>query len=204
MIPLIEDYLSQLIQNRLSYLKSDPSFLGKLLPLDNEVLNRFSSYLNSTKISVKRGYPRTPAELPAICILLSGEEEEQVSLGDIGEEDEDIKMEVLYECNYRIEVWTTNGDLTVWLYHLLKWALLSGRDWLLLQGLLRQKLSGSDFEPVPAYFPEFVYRRALSFWCQVIPHIPMEEDLPLIGSVYVNQVEYHWLDQSTEVDTGGS
>jgi hypothetical protein len=73
-----------------------------------------------------------------------------------------------------LEVWAKNADLTVELYHLVKWALLSGRDELVNDGLFRQKLSGSDFQPAPNYFPEFVYRRALTFWCQFLASTPTD------------------------------
>ncbi len=70
-----------------------------------------------------------------------------------------------YNSQYRIETWTTNGDLTVLLYHLLKWIMLSSRDYLGEQGLVVQNLGGLDFEPAPEYMPEFVFRRALTFEC---------------------------------------
>jgi len=71
----------------------------------------------------------------------------------------------LFNTQYRVETWTNNGDLTVMLYHLLKWILLSARDYMEEQGLSLQTLGGLDFEPVPEYFPELVYRRALTFEC---------------------------------------
>lgn len=74
-----------------------------------------------------------------------------------------------FDTNYRVETWTTNGDLTVYLYHLLKWILLTSRDELAVNtGLVVQSLGGMDFEPAPEYFPEFVYRRALTFSSSVL------------------------------------
>lgn len=70
-----------------------------------------------------------------------------------------------FRSQYRVETWTNNGDLTVLMYHLSKWALLSARDSLTEQGLVMQSLGGMDFEPAPEYLPEFVYRRALTFEC---------------------------------------
>lgn len=72
-----------------------------------------------------------------------------------------------FHTEYRIETWTNNGDLTVILYHLLKWIMLSSRDKLHKEGLEIQNLGGLDFEPAPEYFPDFVYRRALTFECVV-------------------------------------
>jgi hypothetical protein len=100
------------------------------------------------------------------------------------------QMEVIYESNYRLECWANNGDLVVELYHIIKWALLSGRGDL-IEGtdLFNQRLSGADFEPTPNFFPEFVYRRALSFWCQFVVSTP-EEEVQYISSVETNQIEY--------------
>ncbi|MMZ62658.1 hypothetical protein D1872_248750 [compost metagenome] len=105
-----------------------------------------------------------------------------------------VGLEVLSEDNYRLEVWTSNGDSTVFLYHVIKWALLHGRAELVGKGLVRQQLSGTDFEPATSWFPDFVYRRALSFWCQHSSSIPLEE-VGYIQGVYV--------DQSISVDLGG-
>ncbi|AYP68584.1 hypothetical protein EalM132_00072 [Exiguobacterium phage vB_EalM-132] len=96
-------------------------------------------------------------------------------------------LETLYETNYRLEVWTSSGDLTVEIYHLLKWAILSVRGKLVEQvGLFRQKLGGSDFEPVPNYFPEFVYRRAMTLWCQSIVGVSDMEEIEVVTDIIVN------------------
>ena len=270
MIPLVEDYLSELIQSRVDYLKADPTRIDNILATSGTRLSRLKTFVQTTPIKVIKGYPRTPGDLPCVCILLSGEDETQGGLGDYIEgEDEDIReivqevpvvighrvgglpyaeiptlplvevsrvvvkstghalpeeayyvansdlgllalmdpdledgdilevtstykhhstasIEVIYECNYRLEVWSGNGDLVVDLYHLVKWSLLSGRDTLVGRGLFRQKLGGSDFEPATSYFPEFVYRRALTFWCQLMSSAPIE-DIPYIGGLELEQ-----------------
>lgn len=71
----------------------------------------------------------------------------------------------MFHAQYRVETWTSNGDLTVILYHLLKWIFLSRRNEFAEKGLVVQGLGGADFEPAPEYFPEFVFRRALTFEC---------------------------------------
>lgn len=68
-----------------------------------------------------------------------------------------------FKAQYRIETWTDNGDLTVYLYHLLKYILIQSRSTLEEKDLILQRLSGTDLEPSPEYFPTFVYRRALLF-----------------------------------------
>lgn len=86
-----------------------------------------------------------------------------------------LREGTMFHAQYRIETWTNNGDLTVSLYHLLKWIFLSKRLDMAEKGLVVQNLGGLDFEPAPEYFPEFVFRRALTFECQIeavveIPH----------------------------------
>lgn len=259
MIPVVEDYLSELLENKLAYLRKNPDQYRKVLGSSDLRVNRLVEYLDKNSIKIIKGYPREPAQLPCICILLSGEEENQEALGNTDEYFEDrgvmdtrnyvenvphklkatangmlfaeldssvdiimsvsykdpygnilqlpsgdffinpdyphqvqvctmIPLEVgdevyltyyfkgtddisytryLFEANYRLESWANNGDLVVDIYHLVKWALLSGRDFLGKEhNLFQQRVSGADFQPAPSFFPEFVYRRAISFWCQ--------------------------------------
>jgi hypothetical protein len=276
MIPIVEDYLSELIQSKLDYLKNNPDQIGNILGASQARIDRLKNFIANNPIKVIKGYPRTPADLPSICILLSGEGETQEGLGDYENmDDDDIReatvevevidrvggklempyvelpykpivevssivhndfgttlqgndyavedpdlglvgfytglvedgdtltvtftyrntsvdlTQVLYEANYRLEVWASNADLVVELYHLLKWALLSGRDYLGSdKDIIRQRLGGADFEPAPNYFPEFVYRRALTFWCQFSVSAPNDEEIGYVQSVVVNQSEY--------------
>lgn len=274
MIPIVEDYLIDLLESKFAYLRSNPSQVGKILKTTKSRTDKLAVYLSENKINVIKGYPRTPSQLPCVAIMLSGEDEMQEGLGDYGEDDDlDIRSfqevltvstsrdgnivqpyirlsnfpiesidnmadvsqgayiddssydvtlpdigivelyggftdgdqiailynyratsmeltQVLYEANYRLECWTSNGDLTVELYHLVKWGLISGRDVLGKDhDLFRQKLGGSDFEPATSYFPEFVYRRAMTYWCQFTASTPIEE-ISYITGVEVNQDIY--------------
>jgi len=98
----------------------------------------------------------------------------------------DPDTEVMYSSNFKIEVWSNNGVLTSQLYNLLKWALIDGRETLLGDGLFRQKLGGSDLYPAPQYFPSFVYRRALTFWCQYKASTQPSTQTSLITGVTVD------------------
>jgi hypothetical protein len=278
-IPVVEDYLSELLTEKLSSIKKNPDMIYSILGMSKQKQDSLKQFLSKNDINIRRGYPITPAELPCICILLSSEEEEQEGLGDLSGEDnlvtakqvvtevvtvvdtmggripgpyvevkgvplEDVKSvfnitmgisippeefhisnqnlgvisftsgmiehgdeleiiytnfayaeeesQFLYESTYKIEVWATNADLTVELYHLAKWALLSGRKTLGSEShLFRQKLSGSDFQPAPGYFPVFVYRRGLTFWCQFTASVIGEtEELRFVNKVETNQILY--------------
>lgn len=61
---------------------------------------------------------------------------------------------------YRIECWSDNGDLTAYMYIILKWCLWTSRQEMLSMGWVNITLSGTDLEPVPDYMPVFVYRRS--------------------------------------------
>lgn len=87
----------------------------------------------------------------------------------------------LFNSQYRIETWTGNGDLTVMLYHLLKWMLLSRRNELAQSGLVKQVMGGLDFEPSPEFMPEFVYRRALTF--DISNEIMIDEEANYISEI---------------------
>ena len=63
-------------------------------------------------------------------------------------------IESKYQLNYRVEIWTNNGDFTVELYHIVKAMLLQGRQHLVDAGLVKQSLRGTDFQPVKS--PLFV------------------------------------------------
>lgn len=258
MIPVIEDYLSELVKEKLAYIKNNPERLSRVLKMPEARLSRLKDLIANQPIRVIKGFPRDRAELPCIAIIMSGEDEEQEGLGDTGEyspgevkthtetlvasinhkEDHVIPsisptkkpvqgiMELvdqygnviledgyafnpdtgdvlfhgfvesgdgvtvtytytdssfdndnfLYESNYRLEVWTANSELTVELYHVLKWIMLSGRRKLIADlDIFRQKLGGGDLSPVPNYFPIFVYRRGLTFWCQFTAEVMAEE-----------------------------
>jgi hypothetical protein len=276
-IPVVEDYLSELLTKKIQFIRENPNELDTILGISETKLNSLKEFFQGRTLNVRLGFPRTPVELPCVAITLSSEDEMQEGLGDysddyiIGqsnnvtevvkavdtrgglvqapyitltgvpvdnvvsmvnlttgvpiedteyeiinqalglvqinsglvEHEDDIQviytvletmkeqMEVLYESTYRLEVWAKNADLTVALYHIVKWALLSGRDELVNDGLFRQKLSGSDFQPAPNYFPEFVYRRALSFWCQFSASTPTDtSELHFITSIEARQNLY--------------
>ena len=279
MIPVVEDYLSELLERKLTFLVKNPTYYKRILGTSEVRINKLEKFLATTPVKIIKGYPREPSQLPCICILLSGEEETQEALGNVDEyfqergtieshrvvENEPAVLKAtasgslfaevlepiiaiigvsfkdkhgnlvalpegeffvnpsfpyqvelctpelldvgdtvyltykyasindeaftryLFESNYRIEAWANNGDLVVDLYHLAKWALLSGRDYLASEKLLfQQKVTGADFQPAPNFFPEFVYRRALSFWCQ---HsiLPISSD-DIEGGQYIEDI----------------
>ena len=87
-----------------------------------------------------------------------------------------VRREAYFDHNYRIEAWTNNAELTLYLFQIAKWNLIRHRDYLESSwGLYRQRLTGGDIMPQPEYYPEFVYIRALNYNCTTVEAIPTEE-----------------------------
>ena len=83
----------------------------------------------------------------------------------------------MFNINYRIECWSDNGDLTVYMYHIIKYIIIQTRKKLEMHGLTKGNLSGGDLEPIPEYFPNFIYRRTLIFGALVDNTIESEFDV---------------------------
>lgn len=99
-------------------------------------------------------------------------------------------IESKYQLNYRVEIWTNNGDYTVELYHIVKAMLLQGRQHLVDVGLVKQSIKGTDFQPVPSFFPEFVYRRGISLSGESLVSIPDIRNFDRIISAITIKPEY--------------
>lgn len=72
-----------------------------------------------------------------------------------------IQHGTMFGTNFKVECWSDNADLTVYMYYALKFIMLSMRPLLIEQGMIKPVLRGLDLEPVPDYFPTFVYRRSM-------------------------------------------
>lgn len=91
-----------------------------------------------------------------------------------------VHREAYFDHNYRIESWTNNAELTLYLFRIANWNLLRHRDYLETSwGLYRQRVTGGDIMPQPEYYPEFVYIRALNHNCTTVEPIPTEEKFAL-------------------------
>ncbi|MBR2492428.1 MAG: hypothetical protein IKB64_03025 [Paludibacteraceae bacterium] len=174
MIPLIDAYLREIIQDRLKFLKNNPQFIEQIFGTlgTKTTLKSFKDFIVNKDIKVLIGFPREPQSLPCYSIMVAGEQETPLGLGDniddYEEEWDDEDMSTQYvidgidmDSMYRIECWSDNGDLTSYMYTILKYCLLSSRVKMLKDGFKLPKLTGTDLEPVPDYIPVFVYRRAL-------------------------------------------
>lgn len=183
MIPLIDDYLQAMIVEKLRFLKSNPHIIDLIFTTGKrDTLEKLRDFIEVRKIKVVIGYPKDQNSLPCYVITLAPENEQPIGLGDDGgsfddydfgvEEDEEGLVEeaekamseflasTYMNSNYRIECWSDNGDLTAYMYVILKWCLWSSRQEMLNMGWVNIRVNGTDLEPVPDYMPTFIYRRA--------------------------------------------
>lgn len=175
MIPLVDSYLRDLIRSKLDFIKDHPELLDRLFGnlASRETLKAFKEFVMTRNLKVLLGFPREPQSLPCFPITLAGEQEIPIGLGDNIDDYEDDEIDVdditsqyalagIYvKATFRLECWSDNGDLTTYMYTLLKWCILSARHQMLDKGLVDISISAGDLEPVPDYFPAFVYRRSL-------------------------------------------
>lgn len=183
MIPLIDDYLQAMIVEKLRFLKANPQIIDLIFTTGKrDTLAKLRDFIEVRKIKVVIGYPKDQNSLPCYVITLAPENEQPIGLGDDGgtfddydfgvEEDEEGLVEeaekaiseflasTYMNSNYRIECWSDNGDLTAYMYVILKWCLWSSRQEMLKMGWVNIRVNGTDLEPVPDYMPTFIYRRA--------------------------------------------
>lgn len=180
MIPLVDDYLQLFIAEKLRFLKDNPTIIDHIFHTGKrETLSKLKDFIENRKIKVVIGYPKDQNSLPCYVITLAPEQEQPIGLGDDGgyyedlgiDENDEILEQVEKEMsqflaatymnsNYRIECWSDNGDLTSYMYVILKWCLWSSRQAMLNMGWVNIKVNGTDLEPVPDYMPVFIYRRA--------------------------------------------
>ena len=204
MMPLVEDFLKSCLEQRILWLKKNPNEVTKIFGVlgKRSSMNNFKSYLQNTDFKVLLGYPREATQLPCFVITLSGEREIASGLGDSIDEDlnedteddyGDFSINVSWmESNYRIEAWTDNADLAVYMYIVAKWAMLVSRHSMLEYGFVNPNVSGADLEPAPDYLPLFIYRRALMISFQYENHFyETEKELGTWDNVVVESHGYY-------------
>lgn len=165
-----------------------------------ETLDNLKEFIANKPVKVILGYPKDQTSLPCYVISLAPEQEVPLGLGDGQDEfmdelgidgsygntpenqdikeiardvEEELQIHIngtYMSSNYRIECWSDNGDLTTYMYAILKWCMWSSRAQMLNEGFVNITMSGTDLEPVPDYMPVFVYRRSLQINLQYENH----------------------------------
>ena len=181
LIPVVDDFIQAMLVAKLRFLKERPKLIEYIFQTSHpETISRLQQLLTSQQLRVVIGFPREQSTLPAYVITLAPEREQPSGLGDnlsIYSEDEigeiggdpegiaqlfldDYISSTFMNATYRIECWSDNGDLTAYMYAILKWCLWTSRLEMLQMGWNNIRVEGTDLEPVPDYMPVFVYRRA--------------------------------------------
>lgn len=212
MIPLVDDYIQLFIAEKLKWLKQHPAVIEQIFHTGKrETLKKLRDFIENQKIKVIIGYPKDQTSLPCYVITLAPENEQPVGLGDDGgyfdeydlgitSEDEEIGEAIekklseflattYMNSNYRIECWSDNGDLTSYMYIILKWCLWTSRQQMLNMGWVNIKVNGTDLEPVPDYMPVFIYRRAAQI--NLMYENLYYEELENVSKFVDNPDDYH-------------
>lgn len=210
MIPLVDDYIQLFIVEKLKWLKQHPIIIDHIFRTGRrETIARLKDFLVNRKVKVIIGYPKEPSSLPAYVITLAPEAEQPLGLGDdsecwavdgigqVGSDDycegraEEVMTEFIagtyMNSNYRVECWADNADLCSYMYIILKWCIWSSRQQMLQMGWVNITVNGTDLEPVPDYFPIFVYRRALQI--NLMYENLYYEDIPALN-IFVDIIEH--------------
>lgn len=226
MIPLVDDYLQLFIAEKLKFLKEHPTIIDHIFHTGKrETLSKLRDFIENKKIKVIIGYPKDQTSLPCYVITLAPESEQPTGLGDNSETFDDYDLglgdtneqqaaeEKLVEflastymnSNYRIECWSDNGDLTSYMYVILKWCLWSSRQQMFDLGWVNVRLSGLDLEPVPDYMPVFIYRRSAQITL-MYENLYYEEihNLGQYIEVIENPDNYHTDENGNIVDEDGN
>lgn len=226
MLQLVDDFLQNFIAEKIKWLKKHPIAIDEIFHTSKrDTLEKLKSFITNNKVNIIIGYPKTQTILPAYVITLAPENEQPMSLGDEAEQydsegigdleeiTEQKAVEKLSEfvsatymnANYRIECWSDNGDLTSYMYIILKWALWASRKEMLSLGWVNITVSGIDLEPVPDYLPMFIYRRTAQI--TMMYENLYFEDLDKVGELLdaiANPEDYHIDEDGNLVDKDGN
>ena len=67
-----------------------------------------------------------------------------------------------YMAVYQLLIAAPNQELTIYLYNIVKSIMFIFEGYLIKQGFLNLKISGTDFAPMPEYFPNLSYSRSMN------------------------------------------
>lgn len=139
-------------------------------------VNKMFTLLSNKRFNIILGFPPANIKDSTIALTLGSSEEAEQFLGSNWDEQmvgvgglhpgrmfNFNARSTMFQSQWRITIYSTNADLGVRLSYLVTYVLLSARTKLNGVGLLEQKLSMTDFEPIPQYLPDIVFVRTLMF-----------------------------------------
>lgn len=68
----------------------------------------------------------------------------------------------IYKVAYTLNIIATDQELVIILYNVLKAIVVSSRRYLIRNGVINARMSGTDFTPQPEYYPQLAYSRAMT------------------------------------------
>lgn len=173
--------LQTIVEATLRDVREQPTLIDDIFDLPEQTREEIRNTFATLDVAVALGYPRDATVLPGVFIVLGAMQEGTQTIGaGFGSEVEhqvagDVIGDPLYwhdkegtfvTSTVRLCCWTENANLTVWLQNLVTWGLLRQRSALTESGYIEQRLTATDFEPLPRWFPSFVYRRDVTVTAQ--------------------------------------
>lgn len=175
----------------LEALRADPAALQEVfVSLEADERDEIEAFFGGQEIPVRLGYPRGPADLPGVYVTLGGVAEDAQAVGSTFG-DTDAASHWLEERGtwfrgpIHLACWTLNANLSAWLADVVRWGLLKSREEMDREGLVEQRLTMTDLEPLPQWFPDFAFRRdiVLTALCSAtfVTPIPKVEGVTVSG-----------------------
>lgn len=145
------------------------------------------SYVNNFLASPPRvvmGYPRATGDMPVFAIILTSDDEEegdQVLSDYVGEtrpgenppggEDQEYEGIFCTQVN-SIQIFAEHPDVTLYLYHFAKLALVGAREALHNAGMISPSYSGAELSPHDIYLPDNIFGRVLNVHYKTLMTVP--------------------------------
>ena len=167
-VPIIEIVIESIVKDVIRAVQADVSLLDAVFPnLPAAELTDAKEFFRRRKITVVQGWPRVPADLPCVAIVLAEKREVVVPLGEVMgpstvyADDGIVAREVgsIWEGSWNVATWSENGNATLYIDYLLEYVLTVRRPDLEVAGLSNVSYSAGDLRPKPELQPQVVYAR---------------------------------------------
>ena len=122
-------------------------------------------WLLANRPRLRHGYAREGQHFPAVHLVLQGEQEREQFLGSEGFPDEGGAETYvsMWSKTYGLMIVVPHPDMCVWLYHVVRWAVVTRRRALeAVATLANLSFAGADLSPEVQYLPEHLFARTLS------------------------------------------
>jgi len=159
---MIQRFLYEVIKAGFEEVRDNPSLLRSIFEtyeLSETELSGIQQLLTEKFPTIKHQYARTEDNPPIISIVLGSESETEHYLSDFAVQDDDGSeiLSSIWEYTYECLLYTEHPDHTLYLYEILKSALVAAP--LSDYGLFQNHFSGMDLAPDPMYIPSHLFAR---------------------------------------------